>query len=822
MAVAAERLPVNIEDEMKKSYMDYAMSVIIGRALPDVRDGLKPVHRRVLYAMYREGLLPNRAYSKCAGIVGEVLKKYHPHGDAAVYDTLVRMAQDFNLRLPLIDGQGNFGSIDGDPPAAYRYTEARLTALAESMMRDIDLDTVDFVPNFDGNVTEPTVLPTAVPNLLVNGASGIAVGMATNVPPHNLTEVIDGIIYTLENGELDDDELVNGLLERVPGPDFPSAAFVHGRHGIEQAYRTGRGTIQLRARAEIEEMGKDRQAIVVSEIPYQVNKAKLVEKIAELVRDKKIEGISDLRDESDRRGMRIVLDLKRGEVGQVVLNNLYKHTALQTTFGVNMLAIVDNRPKVLSLLEVVRLFIDFRRDVVRRRTAFELRKAEARMHILEGFVKALDNLDDVIELIRASASPGEARQELMSRFELSEVQAQAILDLQLHRLTGMEREKIVQEYEEVKERVKELKAILASEEKIDAIVGDELTEVKEKFGDERRTEIVAKTKEIRIEDMIAEEDMVITVSHSGYVKRSPVAVYRKQKRGGKGRIGMRTREEDFVDQLFIASTHSYILIFSDRGRVYWLKVHAIPDVGTAARGKAIVNLVAMRPSEKVAAVCAVREFPEDRYVLMATRKGIVKKTPLSAFANPKTKGIIAIGIGEDDDVIAAAITDGEDETILATRKGLAIRFSEQGVRSMGRTAGGVKGIALAKDDRLVGMSVAERDGAVLTVTEKGYGKRTNIDAYRLQSRGGKGIISIKTTKRNGQVVAVHVVREKDELMVITAKGMLLRLRVRGIGTMGRITQGVRVIQLDEDDQVVAVAKIAEKQEEENGTKKDDT
>ncbi len=821
MAIAAERLPVNIEDEMKKSYMDYAMSVIIGRALPDVRDGLKPVHRRVLYAMYREGLLSNRAYSKCAGIVGEVLKKYHPHGDAAVYDTLVRMAQDFNLRLPLIDGQGNFGSIDGDPPAAYRYTEARLTALAESMMRDIDLDTVDFVPNFDGNVTEPTVLPTAAPNLLVNGTSGIAVGMATNIPPHNLAEVVDGVIYTLENSELGDEELTNGLLERVPGPDFPSAAFVHGRQGIDQAYRTGRGTIQLRARAEIEDTGKDRQAIVVSEIPYQVNKARLVEKIAELVRDKKIEGISDLRDESDRQGMRIVLDLKRGEVGQVVLNNLYKHTALQTTFGVNMLAIVDNRPKVLSLLEVVRLFIDFRRDVVRRRTAFELRKAEARMHILEGFVIALDHLDEVIKLIRASASPAEARQQLMSRFELSEIQAQAILDLQLHRLTGMERGKIVQEYEVIKERVEELKAILASDEKIDGIVRDELAEVKEKFGDSRRTEIVAKTKEIRIEDMIAEEDMVITVSHTGYVKRSPLAVYRKQTRGGKGRIGMRTREEDFVDQLFVASTHSYILIFSDRGRVYWLKVHTIPDVGTAARGKAIVNLVAMRRSEKVAAICAVREFPEDRFVLMATRKGVVKKTPLSAFANPKMKGIIAIGIREDDEVIAAAITYGEDEAILATRKGLAIRFSEKNVRSMGRTAGGVKGIALASDDRLVGMSVVERDGAVLTVTENGYGKRTNIGAYRLQSRGGKGIISIKTSARNGHVVAVHVVREKDELMVITAKGMLLRLRVHGIGSFGRATQGVRVIQLDEDDQVVAVAKLAEKQEEENGAKKDD-
>ena len=818
MAFAAERLPVNIEDEMKKSYMDYAMSVIIGRALPDVRDGLKPVHRRVLYAMYREGLLPNRAYSKCAGIVGEVLKKYHPHGDAAVYDTLVRLAQDFNLRLPLIDGQGNFGSIDGDPPAAYRYTEARLTALAERMMRDIDQDTVDFVPYFDGNTTEPTVLPTAVPNLLVNGASGIAVGMATNIPPHNLGEIVDGTIYALDNAQLDDEELTNGLLEIVRGPDFPSAAFVHGRQGIELAYRTGRGTIQLRARAEIEDVGKDREAIVVTEIPYQVNKAKLVEKIAELVRDKKIEGISDLRDESDRTGMRIVIDLKRGEVGQVVLNNLYKHTALQTTFGVNMLAIVDNRPKVLSLLEVVRLFIDFRRDVVRRRTAFELRKAEARRHILEGFVIALDHLDAVIELIRGSASPAEARQGLMTAFELSELQAQAVLDLQLHRLTGMEREKIVQEHAEVKERVKELRTILESDALIDGIVRDELLEVKGKYGDERRTEIVAKTREISIEDMIAEEDMVITVSHTGYVKRSAVAVYRKQKRGGKGRIGMRTREEDFVDQLFIASTHSYILIFSDRGRVYWLKVHAIPDVGSAARGKAIVNLVAMRPNEKVAAVCAVREFPEDRFVLMATRKGQIKKTPLSAFANPKSNGIIAMGIRDDDDVIAAEVTDGDDEAILATRRGLAIRFSEKDVRSTGRTALGVRAIALRSDDRLVGMSVVEREGAVLTVTEKGYGKRTKIEAYRLQSRGGKGIINIKTTERNGRVVAVHFVREKDELMVITAKGMLLRLRVHGIGTFGRATQGVRVIQLDEDDIVVAVAKLAEKQEEENDTK----
>jgi DNA gyrase subunit A len=810
MAVAAERLPVNIEDEMKKSYMDYAMSVIIGRALPDVRDGLKPVHRRVLYAMYREGLLSNRPYSKCAGIVGEVLKKYHPHGDAAVYDTLVRMAQDFNLRLRLIDGQGNFGSIDGDPPAAYRYTEARLTALSESMMSDIDSDTVDFIPNFDGTVEEPVVLPTAVPNLLVNGASGIAVGMATNIPPHNLKEVVDGTLFVLENPELPEAELWSGLIERVPGPDFPSAAFVHGRQGIEQAYRTGRGTIQLRARAEIEDTGKDRQSIIVSDLPYQVNKARLLERTAELVRDRKIEGIADLRDESDRSGMRIVYDLKRGEVPQVVLNNLYKHTALQTTFGVNMLAIVDNRPKVLSLLEVIQLFIDFRRDVVRRRTAFELRKAEARAHILEGFAKALDHLDAVIELIRASASPAAARQELMNRFELTEVQAQAILDLQLQRLTGMEREKILVEHEEIKQRVEELKSILASEQRIRDIIRDELVGVNEKYGDDRRTEIIDKTQEIHIEDMIAEEDMVISVTHSGYVKRSPVTVYRKQKRGGKGRRGMRTREEDFVDRLFIASTHAYILIFTDRGRVYWLKVHEIPDVGTAGKGKAIVNLVSMRPEEKVAAVCAVREFPEDRYVLMATRSGMVKKSPLSAFSYPSSRGIIAMKIGDKDAVIAAAVTEGNNEAILATRKGKVVRFKETDVRSTGRVSGGVRGIVLRPEDEVVGMSVVEPGGTVLTVTEKGFGKRSDIDAYRLQSRGGKGVINMRTTKRNGDVVAVHVVRENDEVMVITAQGMLLRLQIAGISTFRRMAQGVRVIQLDEEDQVVAVAILAEK------------
>jgi DNA gyrase subunit A len=815
MSTTAPRLPVNIEDEMKRSYMDYAMSVIIGRALPDVRDGLKPVHRRVLYAMYREGLLSTRAYSKCAGIVGECLKKYHPHGDAAVYDTLVRMAQDFNLRMPLIDGQGNFGSIDGDPPAAYRYTEARLTALAESMMRDIDKDTVDFVANFDGTTSEPVVLPSAFPNLLVNGATGIAVGMATNIPPHNLREVIDGILFVLGSGGRSDSELTEGLLRIVHGPDFPTAAFVHGGRGIEQAYRTGRGSIQLRARATVEELGKDREAIVVTEIPYQVNKAKLVEKIGELWRDKKIEGIADLRDESDRTGMRIVIDLKRGEVAQVVLNNLYKHTALQTSFGIILLSIVDNRPKVLSLLEMIRLFAEFRRDVVRRRTAFELRKAEERAHVLEGFVIALDHLDEVIALIRAAESPAVAREGLMRDYALSEIQAQAILDLQLQRLTGMEREKIVKEYDEIQKRIEELKGILASDEKIDEIVRGELLEVKENFGDDRRTEIIAKTQEISIEDMIAEEDMVITVSHSGYIKRSAVSVYRQQRRGGKGRVGMTTREEDFVDRLFIASTHSYILIFTDRGKVYWLKVHEIPSVGAAGKGKAIVNLVSMSAEEKLAAVCAVKEFPEDRFALMATRNGVVKKTPLSAFGNPTSRGIIAIHIDDDDVLIAAAVTEPGSEAVLASRRGKAIRFTETDVRPMGRTARGVRGIALGAGDAVVSMAVVEPDGTLLTVTDRGFGKRSHLEDYRLQSRGGKGIINVKATQRNGLVVAVPFVRDDDEVMVITAQGMILRLPVKDFGVLGRATQGVRLIQLEEGDHVVAVAKLAEKDEEES-------
>ncbi len=812
MVSLAEERPVNIEDEMKQSYMDYAMSVIIGRALPDVRDGLKPVHRRVLYAMFREGLLSTRGYSKCAGIVGEVLKKYHPHGDTAVYDTLVRMAQEFNLRAPLIDGQGNFGSVDGDPPAAYRYTEARLTSLAESMMQDIDRDTVDFAENFDGNTKEPLVLPSAIPNLLVNGSSGIAVGMATNIPPHNLREIINGIIYTLENKSQEDDALTENLLALVSGPDFPTAAFVHGRQGITDAYRTGRGTIQLRARASVEEVGKDREAIVVTEIPYQVNKARLQEKMAELVRDRKLEGISNIRDESDRHGMRIVLDLKRGEVGQVVLNNLYKHTALQTSFGIILLSIVDNQPKVLPLLDILKLFIDFRRDVVRRRTAFELRKAEERSHLLEGFVTILDHLDDAIALIRRADTPPVAREELMRTYELSERQARAILDLQLQRLTGMERDKIVLEYEEITKRIAELKDLLANEGKIDTVVREELEAVKEKYGEDRRTQIIAKTQEIRVEDMIAEEDMVITVSHTGYIKRSPVSVYRNQKRGGKGRKGMRTREEDFVNSLFIASTHSYILIFTDTGKIYWLKVHEIPSVGAAGKGKAIVNLVAMKREEKLASVCVVKTFSEDQFVLMATRKGVVKKTPLSLFKKPTARGIIAIGIDKDDALIAAALTDGYSEAVLASREGKAIRFTETDVRAMGRTARGVKGLSLRSGDTVVSMAVVERGGTLLTVTENGFGKRSRVEDYRRTKRGGKGVINVKTSERNGGVVAVPFVKEEDEVMVITAQGMILRLRVNGVNVMSRATQGVRLMQPEKSDKVVAIAKLVEKDE----------
>ncbi len=815
---SATRIPVNIEDEMKRSYMDYAMSVIIGRALPDVRDGLKPAHRRVLYAMRQMGLASNRPYRKCAKIVGEVIGNYHPHGDAPAYDTLVRLAQDFNMRYPLVDGQGNFGSIDGDPPAAYRYTEARLKALAEEMMADLDKETVDLVPNFDETTEEPTVLPTPFPNLLANGSAGIAVGMATNIPPHNLTELIDGVVAVIEQQDKPREERLKTLLRTVQGPDFPSGGLIVGRQGIISAYKTGRGAITLRARAQIEESRKgDRVSIVITEIPYQVNKARLVEKIAELYREKTIEGIADLRDESDREGMRIVVDLKRGEVPEVVLNNLYKHTPLQTTFGIIMLAIVGGRPRTLNLLDLVQQFVNFRREVVRRRTEFELRKAEARAHILEGLKIALDHLDEVIKLIRGSKSPAEARDGLMRQFALSQVQAQAILDMQLQRLTGLERQKIVDELVELLKTIERLRAILSSERLVTEIVVKELREVQRKYGDARRTEIVDESGEFRIEDLIADEDMAITVTNTGYVKRTAITSYRNQRRGGKGRIGMRTREEDFVTHLFIASTHAYIMIFSDRGRAYWLRVHEIPDVGPDGRGKAIANLVTMEEGEKIAALLAVREWPAEpgrQFIVMGTRRGVIKKTDLSAFSNPRAGGIIAMGVQEGDAVIAVSATEGTDEVFIGSRDGMAIRFRESDVRPMGRTAYGVRGIALRGDDTAVAMEVVRPGGTLLTVTENGYGKRTELDEYRVQSRGGLGIINIQTSDRNGRVVGVAYVNDDDELMLISQQGKVLRMVTRDIRTIGRATQGVRLIEIEPDDRLVSVARLAEREEAE--------
>jgi DNA gyrase subunit A len=817
--ISLNKFPVNIEDEMKRSYMDYAMSVIIGRALPDVRDGLKPAHRRVLFGMRTMGLASNRAYRKCAKIVGEVMGNYHPHGDASIYDTLVRLAQDFNMRYPLVDGQGNFGSVDGDPPAAMRYTEARPEGLAEAMMTDLDKETVDFVPNYDETTEEPTVLPTTFPNLLVNGSSGIAVGMATNIPPHNMREIIDGVIAMVEHRGQAKDVRTRVLLKCVPGPDFPSGGFIVGRQGILQAQLTGRGAVTLRARTSVEESKRgDRVSIVVTEIPYQVNKARLIEKIAELVREKTIEGISDLRDESDRDGMRIVIDLRRGEVPEVVLNNLYKHTQLQTTFGIIMLAIVGGRPRVLSLLEVVENFIEFRRDVVRRRTEFELRKAEARAHILEGLKIALDHLDEVIKLIRGSKNPAEAREGLMTQFHLSQLQAQAILDMQLQRLTGLERQKIVDELADLLRTIERLRAILSSDELLMQVVVGELKDVRDRYRDDRRTEIIDESGELRIEDLIADEDVAITVTNTGYIKRTPITTYRMQRRGGKGRIGMRTREEDFVSDLFIASTHSYIMIFSDRGRAYWLRVHEIPDVGAGGKGKAIANLASMQEGERIAALLPVKQWPTEegqQYVVMGTRRGVIKKTDLNAFRNPRTDGIIAMGVEEGDSVITVELSDGTEQIFIGTRNGMAIRFEETDVRPMGRTAYGVRGIALRDDDEVVGMEVVRPGGTVLTVAQNGYGKRTDLEEYRLQSRGGYGVIDIQTSDRNGKVVGAVFVHDDDQVMIISQQGMILRTRAGDIRIIGRATQGVRLIGIDEGDEVVAIAKVAEK-EEENG------
>jgi len=809
------RIPTSLSDEMQQSYMAYAMSVIIGRALPDIRDGLKPANRRVLYGMQQMGLQPGRPYKKSAKIVGEVMGNYHPHGGEAIYDTLVRMAQDFNLRATLVDGQGNYGSVDGDPPAAMRYTEARLTRLGSIMMSDIEKDTVDYAPTYDDSSTEPTVLPTAFPNLLVNGAAGIAVGMATNIPPHNLGEVVDALQFVLSSEDLTPEERLDGVMERILGPDFPTAGLILGRGGIRQAYRTGRGSVVMRAKAEIETRKGDKESIVVTEIPYQVNKATLIKKIAELHHEKRVEGITDIRDESDRRGMRIVVDVKKGESAQVLLNNLYKHTQLQDTFGIIMLAIVEQRPRVLNILEVCELFLDFRREVVRRRTAFELRRAEARAHILEGFAIALDHLDAVIALIRAARTPDEARTGLIATFGLTEIQAKAILDLQLQRLTGLERQKILDELREIRILIADLRDILAHPSRIDAIIVAELTAIRDDHGDPRRSQIVEAVDEITYLDTIVDEDVAISITHTGYIKRTSIANYRSQRRGGRGRMGMKTKDEDFVDQLFIASTHSYILIFTDRGRVYWLKVHEIPDVGPNGKGKAVVNLVQLLPHEKPAAFVAAKEFVAGRYVLLATRKGIVKKTELNAFANVRAQGIIALGVEDDDVLIEAMLTSGSDEVLLATREGVAIHFKEDDVRPMGRAAYGVKGVALEPEDEIVALEVVSPGGSVLTVCANGYGKRTPLDEYRLQTRGGKGIINIKTAGRNGPVVGVKFLRTDGGVMLITEKGMIIRLNTADISEIGRNTQGVRLIHLEEGDHLVSVARLAERDDVED-------
>jgi DNA gyrase subunit A len=804
-------IPVGIEEEMKRSYLDYAMSVIIGRALPDARDGLKPVHRRVLYGMWESGNRSDRPYKKSARIVGDVMGKYHPHGDVAIYDTVVRMAQDFAMRYPLVDGQGNFGSLDGDNPAAMRYTEVRLTKLAEEMIRDdIDKETVDWAPNYDGSETEPLVLPARVPNLLVNGAAGIAVGMATNIPPHNLREVVDAVLMLIENPEV----TIKELMTVLPGPDFPTAGFIHGLDGIRSAYTTGRGIIQLRARTEVETHARtERQSIVVTEIPYQINKKKLLERIAELVREKKIDGVSDLRDESDRHGIRIVVDVKKDAIPEIILNSLYKMTQMQTTFGIILLAIVDNQPKVMTLKELLQTFLNHRKTVVIRRTRYDLRKAEERAHLLEGILKALDHLDEVIATIRASQTPGEARDRLIASFAFSEPQAQAILDMRLQRLTGLEREKVVEEYKELMVTIERLRAILGSDRLVLDEIRRELAELKQAYGDERRTEIIPETHDISIEDMIADEPMVITVTQAGYVKRSPLSLYRAQARGGKGRTGMVTKEDDFVEHLYVATAHTTILVFTESGRVHWLKVHEIPEAGPAARGKAIVNLLNLESSERLATTVAVRELRDDRYLVFATEKGTVKKTELSAYANPREGGIIGINIDAGDRLLAVRETDGNQDILLATARGFSIRFPEREVRAMGRATYGVKGIELREGDRVVGMEELDSKCQVLTVSARGYGKRTPIEEYRLQGRGGLGIINLKVSPKTGEVVGVKSVTPDAGLMLITQEGMIIRLNVSGVREIGRSTQGVKLMNLYNDDRIVAVAKLAEQDEE---------
>jgi DNA gyrase subunit A len=796
-------IPINIEDEMRRSYLDYAMSVIIGRALPDIRDGLKPVHRRILYAMSEMGLAFNRPYRKCAGIVGEVLGNYHPHGDAPVYDALVRMAQDFSLRYPLVDGQGNFGSVDGDPPAAYRYTEARLSRIDTALLEDLDKETVDFRPNFDERRVEPEVLPTRVPNLLINGSSGIAVGMATNIPPHNITEIINATILLVQKPETHLSEIVN----LVQGPDFPTGGFILGRQGILDYFTKGRGTLKLRAKAAIEKFGKDREAIVVTEIPYQVNKARLIEATAGLVNEKRLEGISEIRDESDRDGMRIVFELKRGEQAEVILNNLYKHTQLQINFGVIMLSIVNGQPRELGLADVLKRFIDHRIDVVRRRTDYLLRKAREREHILLGFKKAIENLDAVIKLIRASTSPREARDGLIRTFEFTERQAQAIIEMQLQRLTGMEIEKILKELADIQVEIAEYLEILASDKKLRGIVVQELKDVQKEFGDERRTQIIEDTGEIHLEDLIQVEDVAVTVTHGGYLKRTAVDTYRRQSRGGKGRIGMGTRTEDVVEHLVVASTHAYLLVFTTKGRVFWLKIYEIPDAGTTGKGKHVSGLVNLQVDEAVKTFLPVKDFVPNQYIVMVTKQGVIKKCELTEFDNPMARGIIALSLDEGDELLAARLTNGENYIFLGTREGKAIRFKEDDVRAMGRPARGVRAMDLADGDTIIGAEVVDKDGLILSISENGFGKRTPLEDYRLTARGGKGVINMKLAPRIGKVVAILSVKEDTDLMIITRDGKIIRLESGEIRQAGRSTQGVRLVRMDEGDQVAAASVI---------------
>ncbi|MFH1846112.1 MAG: DNA gyrase subunit A [Candidatus Omnitrophota bacterium] len=803
-------VPIHIEEEMKDSYINYAMSVIVGRALPDVRDGLKPVHRRILYAMKDMGIVYNKPFKKSARIVGEVLGKYHPHGDSAVYDALVRMVQDFSLRYPLINGQGNFGSIDGDPPAAMRYTEARTQQITEWLLKDLEKETVGFKANFDGSLKEPEILPAVLPNLLINGSSGIAVGMATNIPPHNLREIVDAVCYLIDNPECK----VNDLIKIVTGPDFPTGALICGREPIRQAYRTGRGALKMHAKAHVEQKKQGRESLVITEIPYQVNKTRLITAIVDLVKNKKAEGIVDIRDESDRDGMRIVVDIKRGVNAEVILNQLYKHTQMRETFGVIMLAIVDGQPRVLNLKETLELFIKHRKEIITKRTKFDLRRAEERAHILEGLKIAIKNLDEIIKVIRTSKDPETAKQKLMEKFILTERQALAILAMRLQQLTNLETEKIEKEYLELLKTIERLQGILSSGKKVMDIIKEESLEIKEKFGDARRTEITTDEEDIEMEDLIAEEDMVITLSHAGYIKRFPVSSYKRQRRGGKGVTGAETKEEDFIEHLFVASTHDYMLIFTSDGKVHWIKVHELPQAGRRTKGRPIINLLGISSGESITSVVPVREFTEGQFVVMATEDGKIKKTPLTAFRNPRQGGIIAITLGKGDKLIGSVLSSGEDEICLATSDGKAIRFKEKGIRAMGRSAQGVKGISLGKKDRVIGMVRVDLEGNLLSITEKGLGKRTSFEEYRLQARGGSGVINMKIVEKNGKVVSVKAVKDEHEIMLISTQGMVVRVAVNGISKIGRSTQGVRVINLKPGDKITSVAYVVSKTEEE--------